>query len=292
MPTRSPLRHQVVHGHEPADLEGGKAEEQDDSPSEAARQYSIDERPQDRTCKSKQDDEFNPPGVRHGGILLHDRVRRGRAPPRAGPLTGDRDASACLGWPRSRSDVRDGRDSARESNAIATNRPSGARVGAADAGREGCQVAVNGEGSSDPRLVVTIGTVTALLQDGVIDTGHRAAPPLAGPGPHAIGVAAREGPRLAGQPVHGPDLRDLLAPGAERVRAVAGAQARMIDRACDRTEPTPRPVRYRSRCRTYRPVRPGSLLAQPSSRNRSRTSLRTSLLTGWIPVETGTPNSV
>ena len=136
MPTRSPLRHQVVHGHEPADLEGGKAEEQDDSPSEAARQYSIDERPQDRTCNSKQDDEFNPPGVRHGGILLHDRVRRGRAPPRAGPLTGDRDASACLGWPRSRSDVRDGRDSARESNAIATNRPSGARVGAADAGRE------------------------------------------------------------------------------------------------------------------------------------------------------------
>ena len=159
-------------------------------------------------------------------------------------------------------------------------------------GGKGCQGAVNGEGSSDPRLVVTIGTVTALLQDGVIDTGHRAAPPLAGPGPHAIGVAAREGPRLAGQPVHGPDLRDLLAPGAERVRAVAGGQARMIDRACDRTEPTPRPVRYRSRCRTYRPVRPGSLLAQPSSRNRSRTSLRTSLLTGWIPVETGTPNSV
>ena len=214
MPTRSPLRHQVVHGHEPADLEGGQAEEQDDSPSEAARQYSIDERPQDRTCKSKQDDEFNPPGVRHGGSLLHDRVRRGRAPPRAGPLTGDRDASACLGWPRSRSDVRDGRDSARESNAIATSRLL-ARVWAPRTpGGKGCQGALNGEGSNAPRLVVTNGTVTALLQDGVIDSGHRAAPPLAGPGPHAIGVAAREGPRFAS-----PRPRPARPPGSERRRA-------------------------------------------------------------------------
>ena len=77
MPTRSPLRHQVVHGHEPADLERGQAEQQDDSPSEASRQYSIEKRPQDRTRNSEQDDEFNSPGVRHGGMLLHDRVRRG-----------------------------------------------------------------------------------------------------------------------------------------------------------------------------------------------------------------------
>jgi hypothetical protein len=54
-------------------------------------------------------------------------------------------------------------------------------------------------------------------------------------------ASPREEPRFAGEPVRGPDLRDLLAQeGADGVGAVAASgHGRMIDRTSDRTEPEP-----------------------------------------------------
>lgn len=54
-------------------------------------------------------------------------------------------------------------------------------------------------------------------------------------------ASPREKPRFAGEPVRGPDLRDLLAQeGADGVGAVAASgHGRMIDPTSDRTEPEP-----------------------------------------------------